>query len=95
MKENFATSVAFQNLVTDKRKYSDTVKLSYLNIYSLRYKITDIRVLVSKFLPQYLVIYGTKNTEEFLNLQSFIENHHDMRNRKDRNKHGGGLVKKD
>ena len=80
--------------MTNKRKHSNTVKLSYLN-YSLRCKTNDLGVLVSKFLPQYLVIYGTKNTEEFLNLQFFIENHHDMRNRKDRNKHGGGLVKKD
>ena len=47
------------------------------------------------FYHNILLSHGTNNTEEFLNLQFFIENHHDMPNRKDRNKHGGGLVKKD
>ena len=39
--ENFATSVAFQDLVTNKRKHPDNMLLSYFTINSLRYKINE------------------------------------------------------
>ena len=86
-KENFATSAAFQDLVTNKRKHSDNVLLSYLSINSLRYKMKNLKVLVSKSLPDYLVISETeaKINEEFPNSQFLIENY-DIRNRRDRNK---------
>ena len=89
--ENFAISVALQDLVTNKRKKSDIILLSFLNIYSFRYKINDLKVLVSKVLQHYLITSETKINEEFPNLQFCIENY-DIRNRKDRNKHGGGLI---
>ena len=86
-KENFATSAAFQDLVTNKRKHSDNVLLSYLSINSLRHKMKNLKVLVSKSLPDYLVISETeaKINEEFPNSQFLIENY-DIRNRRDRNK---------
>ena len=67
--------------MTNKRKHSNTVKLSYLN-YSLRCKTNDLGVLVSKFLPQYLAISWNKNYRRISIFTVFIENH-DMRNRKD------------
>lgn len=50
------------------------------------------RVLILKFLPHYLVIPESKINAEFPNTQFFIKNY-DKRNRKDRNKHGWGLIK--
>ena len=85
------SSVASRDLVPNKRKHPDNVLLSYLNINSIRYKINDLRVLVSKFLPHYLDLSETKINGEFPNSQFFIENS-DMQNRKGRNKHGGGLM---
>ena len=54
--------------------------------------INNLRILVSKFSSHYLWLSLKKSNEEFtvysfLNLQFFIENY-DMRNHKDRNKHG-------
>ena len=65
--------------------------LSYLNINSLRYKITDLRILVPQFLPHYLVISKTKLKEEFPNTQ-FLISDYDIKSSRDRNKHGGGLL---
>lgn len=71
----------------NKTKHPNNILLSYLSINSLRYKMKDLRVSVSIFLPNYLVISEaeTKINEEFPNFQFFIENF-DIRIRKDRNK---------
>ena len=68
------------------------VLLIYLNIISLRYKITDLRILVPQYLPYYLVISETKLNEEFPNAQ-FLTSDYEIKNRRDRNKHGveGGI----
>ena len=63
-----------------------------LIINSLHCYINNLRILVTKFLSHYLWLSFKKSNEEFtvysfLNLQFFIENY-DMRNHKDRNKHG-------
>ena len=63
------------------------VLLSYLNINSLRYKITDLRILVPQYLPYYLVISEAKLNEEFPNAQ-FLTSDYEIKNRSDRNKHG-------
>ena len=65
--------------------------LSYLNINSFRYKITDLRILVCQFLPHYLVISETKLNKEFPNAQSIMSDY-EIKSRRDRNKHGGGLL---
>ena len=71
----------------NKTKHPNNILLSYLSINSLRYKMKDLSVSVSIFLPNYLVISETetKINEEFPNFQFFIENF-DIRIRKDRNK---------
>ena len=62
---------------------------SYLNINSLRYKFTDLRILVSHFLPHYFVISKAKSNEEFPNAP-FLICDYEIKSRRDQNKHGGG-----
>ena len=85
------TLKSFQDLVKIKRKHSGNVLLNYLSINNLHYKINNLKVLVSKFLPNYLVISETKINEESPNSRFFVENY-DIWNGKDRNKHGSGLI---
>lgn len=65
--------------------------IAYLNINSLRYKIVDLREVVSKFAPDYFVISETKLDESFPSRQMEIDDY-EIRNRLDRNGHGGGLI---
>ena len=76
--KNFATSVAFHDLETNKRKDPDNVFLSSLNISFENFTVVPC-------------ISETNINEEFPNLQFFIENY-DVQNRKDRNKHDRGLI---
>ena len=64
---------------------------SYLSINSLRYKITDLRILVPQFLPPDLVISETKSNEEFPNAP-FLICDYEIKRRRDQNNHGGGLM---
>ena len=66
-------------------------RIGYLNINSLRNKITDLRELVQNFSPDYFVVAETKLYCSFPNAQFLLENY-EIRNRKDRNSHGGGLL---
>ena len=63
----------------------------YRNINSLRYKVVDLRTLLSKFLPYYFVLAETKLDESFPNSQ-FVIDQYEIRTRRDRNKDGGGLI---
>ena len=65
--------------------------IGYLNINSLRNKIVDVREILTKFSPDYFVFAETKLDESFPSSQFQIENY-ELRTRKDRNKHGGGLI---
>ena len=87
--ENFSTSASLHSLILDRQNHPNTVLLSYLNINSLRYKITDLRILVPQFLPHYLVISETKLNKEFPNAQILISDY-EIKSGRDRNKHGGG-----
>ena len=89
--ENVSISAGLYSLILDRQNHPNNVSL-YLNSNSLRYKITDLRILVPQFLPYYLVISETKENEEFLNSQFLISNY-DIKSRRDKNKHAGGLLK--
>ena len=65
--------------------------IGYLNINSLRNKIVDLREICSSFSPDYFVLGETKLDQSFPSTQFLIDNY-EIRNRKDRNKHGGGLI---
>ena len=63
--------------------------MCYLNINSLRYKVVDLRRMLSKFLPHYFVLAETKLDESFPNSQ-FVIHQYEIRTRQERNKNGGG-----
>ena len=65
--------------------------ISYLNINSLRNKITDLREILKTVSPDYFVIAETKLNHEFPNAQFLIDNY-EIKNRIDRDKYGGGLI---
>ena len=49
--------------------------ISYLNINSLRNKITDLKEILKKVSPDYFVIAETKLNHEFPNAQFLIDNY--------------------
>ena len=62
-----------------------------MNINSLRNKIVELREILTKCSPDYFVFAETKLDESFPSSKFQIENY-ELRTRKDRNKHGGGLI---
>ena len=63
-----------------------------LILTSLRNKITDVREVIGKLSLNYFVISETKLHESFPSAQFNISNY-EIRNGRDRDKNGGGLIK--
>ena len=63
----------------------------FLNINSLRNKIIDLREAVRELSLDYFVLSETKLDDSFPSAQ-FTIGDYEIRGRKDRNKHGGGLI---
>ena len=63
----------------------------YLNINSLRNKIHDLRLIIHDVLLDYFVISKTKLDNSVPSAQLAISNY-GIRARRDREKHGGGLI---
>ena len=66
--------------------------LCYLNINSLCYKITDLRYILKQTGIEIVAVSETKLSEEFPDSQFFIDEYTFPACRRDRNKHGGGLI---
>ena len=64
---------------------------AYYNINSLRYKIHDIREIISRSLPDILVLAETKLDGSFPTSQFLINNYNEP-TRSDRSEHGGGVI---
>ena len=65
--------------------------IGFLTINSLRNKITDLRIVMERCLPDILVIEETKLSSEF-KTESFLIHSYQKPNRRDRNEFGGGLI---
>ena len=65
--------------------------IACLNINSLRNKVIELGVILKELPLDYLVISETKLDDSFPNAQLKI-NGYEVRARRDRNKHGGGLI---
>ena len=63
----------------------------FLNINSLRNKIIDLREVIRELSLDYFVLSETKLDDSFSSAQ-FTIGDYEIRGRKDRNKHGGGLI---
>ena len=64
---------------------------AYYNINSLRNKIHDIREIISRSLPDILVLAETKIDGSFPTSQFLINNYNEP-TRSDRSEHGGGVI---
>ena len=84
-------SLDLQILSKNRVKYPTNPLIAYLNINSLRNKIIDVREVIGKMSLDYLVISETKLDESFPSAQFNISNY-EIRNRRDRDKNGGGLI---
>ena len=80
-----------QILSKNRLKYPTNPLTDYLNIHSLRNKISDGREVTGKLSFDYFVISETKLNESFSSAQFAISNY-EIRNRKDRDKNDGGLI---
>ena len=65
--------------------------LGFLNINSLRNKITDVRMIAERCLPDVLLIEETKLNSDF-KTESFLINNYKSPIRLDRSEFGGGLM---
>ena len=70
-------------------EYQNHPLIGFLNINSLRKKITDLRVLMKRCLPDVLVIEETKLNSDF-QTKSFLVNNYQKPLSRDRNEFGGG-----
>ena len=78
-----------QMLKKDRLNYPRNPLIGYLDINSIRNKISDIREVFGKLQLDYFVLSETKIDESFPSTQFNIY-HYEIRNRRDRDKHGGG-----
>ena len=72
-------------------KYPRNPLIGYLNINSLRNKIIDVRGMIGRLQLDYFVISETKLGSSFPSAQFHIGDY-EIRNRRDRDKSGGGLT---
>ena len=72
-------------------EYPRNPLIGYLNINSLRNKIIDVREMIGRLQLDYFVISETKLDSRFLSVQFHIGDY-EIRNRRDRDKSGGGLI---
>ena len=89
MKENLFEETGLQRLQEDRLKHRKNLLIGYLNINSLRNKITDLRVIMKTLSLNYLILSETKIDESFPTSQFNIEGY-EIRARRDRDKFGGG-----
>ena len=75
----------------NRLKYPRNPLIRYLNINSLRNKIVDAREVFGKLQLDYFVLSKTKLDDSFPSAKFYIENF-EIKNRRDRNKNGGGLI---
>ena len=81
----------FENLVKLRKKLVKNPMFSYYNINSLRNKFTDIQELVSKTMPDILVLAETKLDDQFFKTQFYLNQYYEP-TRKDYSKTSGGLI---
>ena len=91
MKENLFEETTLQQLQEDRLKHRRNPLIGYLNINSLRNKITDLRVIMKTLSFDYLTLSETKIDESFQTSQFNVEGY-EIRARRDRDKSGGDLI---
>ena len=91
MRGNLSEETGLQQLQEDRLKHHKNPLIGYLNINSLRNKITDLRVIMTILSLDYLILSETKIDESFSTSQFNVEGY-EIRARRGRDKFGGGLI---
>ena len=77
----------------NRLKHPRNPLIGYLNINSLRNNIVDAREVFGKLQLDHFVLSETKLDDSFPSAKFYIENFTlNTRNRRDRDKNGGGLI---
>ena len=84
MRENLSEETGLQQLQEDRLKHCKNPLIGYLNINSLRNKITDLRVIMKTLSLDYLILSETKIDESFPTSQFNVEGY-EIRARRDSN----------
>ena len=84
-------SSGFEGLRENRLNYVNNPLIGYLNINNLRNKIVNLREIILELLLDYLVLSETKIDQSFPTAQFYIKGY-EVRARRDRDKHGGGLI---
>ena len=92
MKEDLSEEAGLQQLQEDRLKHCKNPLIGYLNINSLKNKITDLRVIRKALSLDYLTLSETKIDESFPTSPQFNVEGYEIRARRDRDKYGGGLI---
>ena len=90
MKESLSEETGLQQLQENKLKHKTTL-IGYLNINSLRNKITNLRVIMETLSLDYLIFIEPKIDESFPIAQFNVEGF-EFRASHDRDKYGGSLT---
>ena len=80
-----------EHLCELRQKLVKNPMISYYNINSLRNKILDIQDIVSKTMPDVLVLAETKLDDQFSKTQFYLNQYYEP-TRKDYTKNSGGLI---
>ena len=91
MRENLSEETGLQQLQEGRLKHRKNPLIGYLNINSLRNKITDLRLTMKTLSLDYLILGETKIDESFPTSQINVEGY-EIRARRDRDKLGGDLI---
>ena len=87
-----ATGKSDLQMLHDLRfEYPKNLLCEHLNINSLRNKIHGLRLIIHDVPIDYFVTSETKLDKSFSNAQLTVNNY-EIRARRDRDKHGGGLI---
>ena len=91
MKENLSEETGLRQLQEDRLKHRKKPLIGYLNINSLRNKISDLSVIMKTSSLDYFILIETKIDESFPTFQFNVEGY-EIRARRDRDKYGRGLI---
>ena len=87
MKENLSEETGLQQRQEDRLKHHKNPLIGYVNINRLRNKVTDLKVIMKRYL-----FSETKIDESFPTVQLNVEDY-EIGARRDRDKYRGGLIK--
>ena len=91
MKGNLSEETGLQQIQENRLKHHKNPLIGYLNINSLRNKITDLRVIMKTLSLDYLILSETKIYESFPSAK-FNDEGYVIRSGRDQHKYGGSLI---